>query len=532
MILDLMSEIVFMFHTMITHEMNVVERIKTGKNYAEVILKLPRMLRRKFCNCESSGCHSKKYKELMDKIHFKIEYNTDLYTHFESLARDIIYFVTVSAFTFGNPFTGIVWKSLISKQSLIQSVMKCIIHGLKFITVLYVNSFSSYDDQLFEVNDASDTRLAFIESRIIYLIENGILTLDEYNKHIKNSVSRSVVNPQFKRWFKSYYKGKIRDRCGDILGISKAEIKMCSNITSIWEGIKLLKISFIEFKKLLDNDTHIPQVPILVKIPTNRIRFSGMKMAYKPLNISAMIPEMKSFFRLKMDGDVTLTHGDVIEIIGNNGNGKSTFYDVMNGTIQRQKSNMEPDSDPEFSFCDYNLECLSGSEWIPCCFEQLKVYIFRQMESLDEEDFYVSDVIMNKTDLDERINEIKLSGIYKAVGIDVGNVSNEKVLKYAIESNGGHIQRHRLAKAMIDIIISDPDIVIFDEPNNHIDRTFPDMFKRILKIIHSERRIVFVTDHKNDHMSTWSANFDNGKFKFRRKNELPNLQSLIMTAKK
>jgi len=104
-----------------------------------------------------------------------------------------------------------------------------------------------------------------------------------------------------------------------------------------------------------------------------------------------------------------------------------------------------------------------------------------------------------------------------AVGLNIGK-TNDEILEADFEDlNGGHLQRMKLAKSMYDIITTNPQIVIFDEPNNHIDRTFPEIFAKIMKVIKSENRIVFVTDHKYDHKATHNAIIENGKITIVRK---------------
>jgi zinc transport system ATP-binding protein len=178
------------------------------------------------------------------------------------------------------------------------------------------------------------------------------------------------------------------------------------------------------------------------------------------------------------DLSLKICEQDFLGIIGPNGGGKTTLVKVILGLIKP----------------------LSGS----ICFahEELKNRIgyMPQINYIDKKfPVSVSEVVesglssspkMNKTQKKETVYEmIREMGLEKVINQPIGELS------------GGQLQRTLLARA----IISAPELLILDEPNSYVDKSFETHFYELLREINEKTAIVLIS-HDVDTVRSMTKN--------------------------
>ncbi|MGL5317748.1 MAG: metal ABC transporter ATP-binding protein [Bacteroidales bacterium] len=170
--------------------------------------------------------------------------------------------------------------------------------------------------------------------------------------------------------------------------------------------------------------------------------------------------------------NLTVKKGDFLGIIGPNGGGKSTLLKVILGLIKPSKGKV--------SFF------LNGARQ-----EQVSIGYLPQISNIDKE-FPIS------------VRELVLSGLppkntlFSTYSIDQLKEADHIIEKIGLSDHakhpisrlsGGQFQRVLLGRA----IISNPDILILDEPNSYLDREFEIKLYDILKEINETTTILLVS---------------------------------------
>jgi len=366
-------------------------------------------------------------------------------------------------------------------------------------------------------------------------LDNSMTTVNEYKTWIYSSEEKQYTDN------KKYFMKVIGHL---IINITKLNVfnsryyyDIMRNIIEIGnESTNMLNM--IQCKE--QDEKYLNSMPLREILPEKKkcdsIKISGIKMSYdvKKINHSreykykpayghiymydyTFIVKKSTSFILEMEGlPVILKKGDKIEVRGNNGCGKTTLYNILNGVILPQNSCNDKNADVMYDYCHYNVEMRNGMKetWVPCNFEEIHSYMMPQLEDISLTGT-VSVLLKNNSKYDKIINNFKLEEIFSICGLNRYKGTNDEIFKMQTEErSGGIIQRFRLVKAMYDIVTTNPFIVIFDEPNNHVDRTFPEMFKKLLKFINADDRIIFITDHNHDFGFNWLIEFTDNKFKF------------------
>jgi len=172
------------------------------------------------------------------------------------------------------------------------------------------------------------------------------------------------------------------------------------------------------------------------------------------------------------DVNLTVYQKDFLGIIGPNGGGKTTLIKVILGLIK-------PRSGAIRFFCNGNPT------------HEIKMGYLPQYNQIDKKfPISVYDVILSGLSRQKsllrrfsRKQHAKVSEVITQMGL-------EGLEKRAIgQLSGGQLQRALLGRA----IISDPDVVILDEPNTYIDKRFEAKLYKLLEEINRERAIILVS---------------------------------------
>ncbi|MBP5694484.1 MAG: ATP-binding cassette domain-containing protein [Bacilli bacterium] len=171
------------------------------------------------------------------------------------------------------------------------------------------------------------------------------------------------------------------------------------------------------------------------------------------------------------DVSFEMKDGEFVGILGPNGGGKSTFLRVVLGLLKPQKGSIE--------------------------INERKIAYVSQTTSLNDSSFPATvkeivglGLVGNKpTFMVSRKNKEKIDIILKEFGLfDIRN-------KLISELSGGQLQKVKIAKALI----SNPSLVVLDEPDAGIDESGHEMLVDTINDLHEKGvSILFVSHHKDD----------------------------------
>lgn len=172
------------------------------------------------------------------------------------------------------------------------------------------------------------------------------------------------------------------------------------------------------------------------------------------------------------DVDLTVYERDFLGIIGPNGGGKTTLIKTILGLKKTV----------EGKICFFH-----GGKIV----RQLKMGYLPQYSSIDKK-FPVS------------VQEVVLSGLngqkplFASFTADQRQLAQEVIAQMGLQGlerypigklSGGQLQRALLGRA----VISNPDVLILDEPNTYIDKRFEAKLYELLSEINKERAIILVS---------------------------------------
>lgn len=189
-----------------------------------------------------------------------------------------------------------------------------------------------------------------------------------------------------------------------------------------------------------------------------------------------VIDVSKNFKKINVLNHINLTFhtGKVYGLIGRNGSGKSVFLKILCGLYEPSSGDIWIDGKSIFknkAFLPNTRAMIEKANFLPelSGFENLKLL----------------SSIQNKID-DERIIEV----------LKTVNLVSEKDKKFK-EYSLGMKQKLNIAQ----VLMENPDIMIFDEPFNGIDAKSIDQIKEAI-LADKPNKIIFVTSHvKNDLIS-------------------------------
>ncbi len=177
------------------------------------------------------------------------------------------------------------------------------------------------------------------------------------------------------------------------------------------------------------------------------------------------------------DVSFSINENDKIALMGKNGAGKSTMMKIIAGVAKANKGNVHCPKDAVIAYLPQHLltedDCTVFEETAKAfkSIFEMKAEMDRLNKELETRTDYESeaymDIITKVTELGEKYYSIEDSNYDKEVEralIGLG-FSREDFTRQTKEFSGGWRMRIELAK----ILLQKPDLVLLDEPTNHID---------------------------------------------------------------
>lgn len=176
--------------------------------------------------------------------------------------------------------------------------------------------------------------------------------------------------------------------------------------------------------------------------------------------------------RVLTDVNLNIYEKDFLGLIGPNGGGKTTLIKVILGLIKPVSG--------EIHFYENGKEI-----------EEITMGYLPQYSSIDKEfPISVYDVVLSGLSKQKSILHKYTEEQHKKVAEVIERMGLEKIQQKAIgKLSGGQLQRALLGRALV----SDPKVLILDEPNTYIDKRFEAKLYSLLGEINKERAIILVS---------------------------------------
>lgn len=195
-------------------------------------------------------------------------------------------------------------------------------------------------------------------------------------------------------------------------------------------------------------------------------------------------------FRLSWKTSIEFKKGYIINVVGNSGNGKSTFLDILSGLI------------PQTDYTHNISIGLDGKFTKINGFEHLMEtrYYNEQFETLSNGSIatnIIGDLDNNDDDLLLRV--LEMCNCIEFVTIDNSDKSKKWIHDTKVKMSGGEQGRIKLARTMMNIIKNKPKFVILDEIDKAIQ---PELMVKVMTEIYNYAKIngiiVFVVGHHTE----------------------------------
>lgn len=185
------------------------------------------------------------------------------------------------------------------------------------------------------------------------------------------------------------------------------------------------------------------------------------------------------------DVSFRLLKGEHIGLIGANGEGKSTFMNIITGKLQPDEGKIEWSKRVRVGYLDQHTVLEKGisiREVLRSAFEHLYAYETRlndaYMEMSDADDAKMAELMEETGELQELLEthdfyviDAKVEEVARALGITDFGLDTD-----VTELSGGQRTKILLAK----LLLEKPDILLLDEPTNYLDVEHIEWLKRYL----------------------------------------------------
>lgn len=166
------------------------------------------------------------------------------------------------------------------------------------------------------------------------------------------------------------------------------------------------------------------------------------------------------------DIDLSVKKKDFLGVVGPNGGGKTTLLKIILGLLKPNKGKISING-----VLSYVPQHLNFDKYHPVCVEDVVL-----MGLLDK---MSGGLVHSKEDRQKAYSVMETLGIFEIKAQRFGELS------------GGQRQRVLIARA----IISNPDILILDEPTANIDKAAQDMVQKLLVKLNEKMTLLMVSHH-------------------------------------
>ena len=211
-------------------------------------------------------------------------------------------------------------------------------------------------------------------------------------------------------------------------------------------------------------------------------------------NLTKEIGKNNSYQKILDDISISFKSGEFVCILGESGSGKSTFLNILGG-LDRNYSGSVTINDLNIKYIDID-EYRSNNIG----------FVFQNFNLINKLSI-IDNIILPIEKLKISRREKKRRAIELLKKLNIYDIRNKKIK----DLSGGQKQRVSIARALI----SDPLIILADEPTGALDEKNTTSVLEILKEINKEGKLVIVVTHSNKVIdySTRVITIDDGKIK-------------------
>lgn len=172
------------------------------------------------------------------------------------------------------------------------------------------------------------------------------------------------------------------------------------------------------------------------------------------------------------DINLSINEGEYVGIIGVNGSGKSTLLKLILGILKPTKGTIIKDKNTRIGYVNQTTMVEEGS-FPATIFEIVSLGLKKKPFSL--------------------ITKKEKKEIYKMLEL----FSLKELANKSIQSlSGGQAQKVKIAK----VLISNPDIIVFDEPTTGIDESSELILLEIIAHLHAMKKTIILVSHNKSNL--------------------------------
>ena len=217
--------------------------------------------------------------------------------------------------------------------------------------------------------------------------------------------------------------------------------------------------------------------------------FSGMSI--KSLLFSYPPKEGKSTFNLVWNDKVDFLPGNIVQVCGDSGHGKSTFFDIISGSIQGSEYSGEfyVDTDKRIS----GFDCLIDSRF------------YNEQDGNISQKASIAQIVSGNLDhISEHDEDIIWQSLVTCSCIDFVSRENSNgkkkwIHEKSVDMSGGQKGRIKLARTVFSIIIKKPKFVMLDEVDKAVQsEEMVRIMTNIYDFTKQNNIIVFIIAHSTE----------------------------------
>ncbi len=209
-------------------------------------------------------------------------------------------------------------------------------------------------------------------------------------------------------------------------------------------------------------------------------------------------------FQLFDNVSFVISPGDKVALVGKNGAGKTTLFKILTGEIEADTSDITMPRDTSIGYLSQHLDFEEGKTIQEACLECFKKYFdaearieeINKLLQVDQTETHLTKLLDELDQLNITIASLNVSNPYADTAkILKGFGFKEEQLDDKISTlSGGWKMRVQMSK----LLLTKPDLLLLDEPDNHLDIEALIWFEKYLK--NYQGAILFIS-HDIDFMS-------------------------------